>query len=206
MSIKTTEYLIKSIFIGNTGTGKSSIIDRYINNTFDTTSMPTIGVEFFCKLFCMGNTTIKLHIWDLAGGHNFKNIIRSYYRHARIVFFVFDKTNRASFLNFEEWIKSFEDRINEIQIVFIANKCDLSYPMITTEEALEVANKYNAFYYETSAKNNINIKDIFEKTVKIVHDKIMNKHGGFHPNSFEKPNFLVTDDKNISNKTQSSCC
>ena len=198
--------LIKSVFIGNTGTGKSSIIERYVRNTFDHIHTPTIGVEFSSTVFKLDKLNIKLHIWDLAGHIHFRNIISSYYRHARIVFFVFDKTDRRSFQDFEEWIRYFNERLDEIQIVIIANKSDLLYSVVTEQEALDLANKYNALYFETSVKNNTNITSIFETTMKLVHDKIIKQHAGFNPNSFETYQLKTQPVKLDNPPLGSSCC
>ena len=178
-------YLIKSVFIWNTGVGKSSIIDCYIHNTFDPIHIPTIGVEFFSTFFKQDKLNIKLHIWDLAGHIHFRNIIRSYYRHAKIIFFVFDKTDRKSFQDFEGWIENFRYRLEEIQLVIIGNKSDLSYVSITEQEGLNLANQYKALYFETSVKNNSNIDTIFSTTMKHIQDKIINKDSAFHPDLFE---------------------
>ena len=204
--MESHDCLIKSVFIGNTGTGKSSIIERYVRNTFDHIHTPTIGVEFSSTVFKLDKLNIKLHIWDLAGHIHFRNIISSYYRHARIVFFVFDKTDRRSFQDFEEWIRHFNERLDEIQIVIIANKCDLSYSVVTEQEALDLANKYNALYFETSAKNNTNITSIFETTMKLVHDKIIKQHAGFNPNSFETYQLKTQPIKIDNPPLGSSCC
>lgn len=176
--------LIKSVFIGNTGTGKSSIIERFINDNFDKIHLPTIGVEFFSRSFKLENYVIKLHIWDLAGHTNFRNIISSYYRHAKIIFFVFDRTDRRSFQDFEGWIRHFQDRLNEIQIVIIANKSDLPFLDVTNEEAIQLASKYNALFFEVSAKDNFNITNLFDTTIKHIHNKIVNKEPGFDPTQF----------------------
>jgi small GTP-binding protein len=211
--MESYDCLIKSVFIGNTGTGKSSIIERYVRNTFDHIHTPTIGVEFSSTIFnfprkdnLKSKLDIKLHIWDLAGHTHFRNIIRSYYRHAKIVFFVFDKTDRRSFQDFEEWIQHFRDRLDEIQIVIIANKSDLLYAFVTEQEALDLANKYNALYFETSAKNNTNITSIFETTMKVVYDKIMKQHPGFNQNSFESYQLKSQPVKLDNPYLNSSCC
>lgn len=201
--------LLKSVFIGNTGTGKSSIIERYVHNTFDRTHTPTIGVEFSSSIFNLGKLDVKLHIWDLAGHIHFRNIISSYYRHAKIVFFVFDKTDRRSFQDFGEWMYHFRDRLEDIQLVIIANKSDLPYCVISEEEALELAKKNNALYFETSAKDNTNISTIFDTTMKHVHDKISNQTAGFHPKSLESYQLKTNTINSIQldkPKPSSSCC
>ena len=172
-------YNVKCVFIGDAGVGKSSIIIRYTNKEFNPENFSTVGVEYYTRVIPIDNSKIKLQIWDLAGNNNYKTIVRSYYRNAEILYFVFDKTDRASFNDFEKWIEEFRDKLNEIQLVIIGNKCDLDYSGVSTSEAMELANKYNALYYESSAKSDINITDIFEHTLNLYYDKLLLKSGKF---------------------------
>jgi small GTP-binding protein len=172
-------HAVKCIFIGNIGVGKSSIITRYANDTFDPENFSTVGVEYYTRVIPIDNIRIKLQIWDLAGNNNFKSIVRSYYRNAEILYYVFDKTDIDSFNDFEKWIEDFRDKLNEIQLVIIGNKCDLDYSVVSTSEGMNLANKYNALYYEASAKSDINITDIFEHTLNIYYDKLLLKSGKF---------------------------
>ena len=181
---------IKCIFIGNLGVGKSSIITRYTSNTFEQDNFSTVGVEYYAKLIHINKSTIKLQIWDLAGNTNFKTIVRSYYRNAEILYYVFDKADRASFNDFEKWIEDFRDKLNDIQLVIIGNKCDLDYTIVSTSEGMNLANKYNALYYESSAKSDINIKDIFEHTLNIYYDKLLLKSGKYKALEVKEDNVL----------------
>ena len=187
---KEINHNIKCIFIGNLGVGKSSIITRYINNTFDSENFSTVGVEYYAKHIPINNSSIKLQIWDLAGNNNFKTIVRSYYRNAEILYYVFDKTDRISFDDFEKWIDEFRDKLNDIQLVIVGNKCDLDYTSVSTSEGMNLANKYNALYYESSAKSDINIKDIFEHTLTIYYDKILLKSGKYKALEVKEDNVL----------------
>jgi small GTP-binding protein len=187
---KDINHNIKCIFIGNLGVGKSSIITRYTNNTYDPENFSTIGVEYYAKLIHINNISIKLQIWDLAGNTNFKSIVRSYYRNAEILYYVFDKTDRSSFDDFEKWIDEFRDKLNDIQLVIIGNKCDLDYNSVSTSEGMNLANKYNALYYESSAKSDINITDIFEHTLNIYYDKLLLKSGKYKVKEIKDNNTL----------------
>jgi small GTP-binding protein len=191
---------IKCIFIGDAGVGKSSIINRYINNTFSYTTFSTIGVDFFVRYVHTDKYNIKLQIWDLAGQQNYRNIARSYYRNAEVLFYVFDKKNRESFTNFSNWINDFRHRLDDIHIVIVGNKCDSNHFSVHTEEAIELANEYNAQYYETSALDNINIREIFENTVQLLQDR--QKITLLHARPF--PDKIVLE--NTSNNSRHNCC
>jgi small GTP-binding protein len=169
---------IKCILIGDAGVGKSSIIERYVNDTFSTVASTTVGVDYFTKYIKLDSgvenkkeVIVKLQIWDLAGQMNYRNIVRSYYRNAEVLFYVFDKSHRETFYNFEHWIDEFRHKLDDIQIVIVGNKSDISHHSVHSDEAIELANKYDAQYYETSAKDNTNIVEIFENTVKLVNDR-----------------------------------
>lgn len=195
--------VIKCILIGDAGVGKSSIIERYVNDTFSLISNTTVGVDYFTKYVKLDNDigTFKLQIWDLAGQVNFRSIARSYYRNAEVLFYVFDKTNRESFHNFEHWINDFRHMLDDIQIVIVGNKSDVYHFSVHTDEAIELANKYDAQYYETSAKDDVNIREIFENTVKLLHDRKI---------ICNMSNFAKVDDTKIvlekSRTSKYSCC
>lgn len=195
---------IKCIFIGDAGVGKSSIIERYINDTFSTIGNTTVGVDYFVKYVTINSKAkhiIKLQIWDLAGQMNYRNIVRSYYRNAEVLFYVFDKSHRETFHNFERWMDDFKNRLDDIQIVIVGNKSDISHCSVHSDEAIELANKYDAQYYETSAKEDVNIREIFENTVELVHDRNLVRN---------RSNFSASDNTKIllepTRTSRDNCC
>ena len=170
--------IVKCIFIGNSGVGKTSIIERYVKNNIDCKS--TIGVEFYCKKVQIKNMNFKIHIWDLAGQMTYRNIIQKYYRNTAIIFFVFDKNNKQSLLDFYTWLETIQD-IDKKTLVIIGNKSDLvKLSHENTKEILEILNRYHSFYFETSAKDNTNITEAFENTLKIFYDKLLLEQPNLH--------------------------
>lgn len=120
------EYLFKYIIIGDSGVGKSCILLRFIEDTFNPNLENTIGVEFGAKMVTINNTNIKLQIWDTAGQEAFQSITRSYYRSAAGALLVYDITSLESFENIAKWLD--EARINgnpEMVLCLVANKSDL---------------------------------------------------------------------------------
>lgn len=209
IKLKETNYnnSIKCLLIGDAGVGKSSIIERYVNNNFSVIASTTVGVDYFSKYIHINSDieggkdhVIRLQIWDLAGQMNYRNIIRSYYRNAEILFYVFDKSHGETFYNFEKWIDDFKTRLDDIQIVIVGNKSDISKCIIDSDQAIELANKYNAQYYETSAKDNVNIREIFENTVQLMYERKLIKN---------KSLVNINDNKIILEPSRSSrynCC
>ena len=101
------EYIFKIILIGSSGVGKSSILQRYIQKTFNDSYTSTIGVDFFMKTINIGEKSIKLQLWDTAGTEKFRSITTGYYRGADAAFVVFDLSSKSSFKTIDEWIDNY---------------------------------------------------------------------------------------------------
>ena len=173
------EYIFKIIIIGSSGVGKSSILQRYIQKTFNDSFSSTIGVDFFMKTINIGEKSIKLQLWDTAGTEKFRSITTGYYRGADAAFVVFDLSSKKSFNAVDEWIESyykFKNPDSEKNVVLIGNKVDLiDNREITQEEAENYVKTNNIFYFETSAKEGKNIDECFyfiaEKLLKQYENK-----------------------------------
>lgn len=194
------KFILKYIFIGDSNVGKSSIIGRFLDDKFYNFHDATICLDFGIYNYKIDNDDIRIQIWDTAGQENFKSIIRAYYRNSDCCFLVFDITNRKSFENIKEWKNEVTKNINqEPEFILVGNKSDLSNERkITISEILEFAENNNMKYYETSAKNNINIKNVFIDTIK----KIYNYKKSL---AYEDLNYMI----NFENKTDkqiNSCC
>ena len=100
------DYLIKLILLGDTNTGKTTILNTYINLqkqyiTFD----PTIGIDFASRIIELDDgKRVKLHCWDTAGQEKFRCIVRSYFRDVACILLTFDVTSRRSFNNVRSWL------------------------------------------------------------------------------------------------------
>jgi len=120
------DYIFKFIIIGDSGVGKSCIVQRFLENKFSDDQENTIGVEFGTKVMDVKDKQIKLQIWDTAGQEAFQSITRSYYRSSAGALVVFDLTNRASFENCVKWLEEVSNHGNpEMVITLLGNKCDL---------------------------------------------------------------------------------
>ena len=176
---KKYDYIFKLILIGNSCVGKSSIIQRYIQKTFNDEYTCTIGVDFFMKTLDINDNLIKLQLWDTAGTEKFKSITTGYYRGANAAFVVFDLTSRISFDSVSDWIQNYYNYSNpnsEKNVVLIGNKSDLKENReISDEEIYKFSINNNIKYFETSAKNGNNIEECFyyiaEKLMKDMKEK-----------------------------------
>ena len=160
-SISVTRH--KVIFIGDANTGKTSIINRIIDNPFNETYEVSIGIDFMSKNIRFRGQNIKIQIWDSAGQEKYKGLIPSYVRNSSIVFIVYDISNRSSFDNVPNWI-SFVQNIEKSTIVLCGNKTDLSR-QVERSEAEELCKKEGLQLFECSAKTNENIKKMFYSSI-----------------------------------------
>jgi small GTP-binding protein len=162
---------LKLLLIGDSNVGKTSLLLRYLDNTFSDKYITTIGVEFKSKDITLNNKTYKIHIWDTAGQERYKSITRNFYKHAEGIIFVYDITNKTSFSNLKNWISNAENEA-DFKIIIVGNKLDMeSRREVSIEQLKKLAKKKNCKYFETSAKDNINVENLF---LSIINEMINN--------------------------------
>ncbi|GAA5972559.1 hypothetical protein JCM8115_000266 [Rhodotorula mucilaginosa] len=155
----------KLVFLGEQSVGKTSLITRFMYDTFDNTYQATIGIDFLSKTMYLEDRTVRLQLWDTAGQERFRSLIPSYIRDSSVAVVVYDVTNRASFMNTSKWVDDVRsERGNDVIIVLVGNKTDLNDKrQVTTEEAEQKAKELNVMFIETSAKAGHNVKTLFRK-------------------------------------------
>lgn len=155
----------KIITLGDSSVGKTSIINRFINDTFDEELPPTLGIKHTFKTLEINNTKVKLSVIDTNGQEKYRSLSVSYFRHADVVLFIFNLNEPLSFNNIQEWINVFNDNNNKKKVILkylIGSKSDLEQRV---EQNLidEFANNNNMLYMATSAKTNNQINELFQK-------------------------------------------
>ena len=142
--------------------------------------MNSIGVDFKLKNIEIDNKKIKLQIWDTAGQERFRTITTSYYKGAHAILVVYDITEKDSFDHVKNWMADIDKFGKEgVYRVLVGNKCDLEHLRKVSKEAgQELANKYGIKFIETSAKDTINIDELFTNTAKYLLSKQINTQGG----------------------------
>lgn len=136
--------------------GKSSIVVRFVDDTFTGLMAPTIGVEYKSKIFDVYGKRVKATIWDTAGAERYRTITSNYYRGSHAIIFVYDVTEKSSFDNIEKfWLKEVKEYFpdgNEIVMMLVGNKIDnVENRVITEQQGEELARKHNMLFIETSA-------------------------------------------------------
>jgi small GTP-binding protein len=161
----------KILIVGEGAVGKTSIATRYTTGAFKESHLLTIGANFMLKNLEMEDgTTIRLNIWDTAGQEKFRKVVESYYKGGRGVLITFDITNKKSFDEISYWYETAKIQVPDAVYILVGNKSDLADKRVISEiEAIDLANKWNISYIETSAKLNQNINEVFNKlTEKMV--------------------------------------
>lgn len=157
------DYLYKIILLGDSHTGKTSIMNRYLDNESPTRAYePTIGVDFRLNTeTSIDNKKIKLHLWDTAGQECFRSIIKGYYKDIAAAVIVFDITNYCSFRSARYWLNEIaQNSISNVRmpIILIGNKSDLEKTRrVPRLEAETFAKENRLLYVETSAVDTTNI-------------------------------------------------
>ena len=166
---------IKIITLGNSAVGKSSFILKYTDNVFSLDYLTTLGVDYKHKKIKLKNgKDVRLRIFDTAGQERFKSVSASFIKKADGVILIYDIGEKDSFEAVDNWIKSIREiGKDKLPIILVGNKCDLSDDkrQVSLKEGQDKANEFNIPFYETSCKEGINIKEVFEKLIDDIIEK-----------------------------------
>ena len=165
--------VIRISMLGDSTVGKTSIINAFLNIEFSNTLLSNIGVEKTeTKMIMKDGNEMKIIIWDTAGQERFHSIATGTIKNSQGIVVSFDLTNRKTFENVIKWLEDIRDNNNKIPIILFGNKCDLIEKReVDDEEAQEFAKNNNLEYFETSAKENINIKEGVIKIAEEAYEK-----------------------------------
>ncbi|XP_072333236.1 ras-related protein Rab-6A isoform X2 [Scyliorhinus torazame] len=155
----------KLVFLGEQSVGKTSLITRFMYDSFDNTYQATIGIDFLSKTMYLEDRTIRLQLWDTAGQERFRSLIPSYIRDSAAAVVVYDITNVNSFQQTTKWIDDVRtERGSDVIIMLVGNKTDLADKrQVAIEEGERKAKELNVMFIETSAKAGYNVKQLFRR-------------------------------------------
>ncbi|KAK3610583.1 hypothetical protein CHS0354_009023 [Potamilus streckersoni] len=169
------DYLFKIVLIGDADVGKTCVVQRFKSGTYVEKHASTIGVDFTMKTLQIDGKLVK--IWDTAGQERFRTITQSYYRSANGVVMAYDITKKSSFDNVGQWLDDVKRYAGpNIVQVLIGNKRDLEdMREVPFTEAKSYAQHHGMVdVLETSARENINIDEVFLKLAK----ELIKRYGG----------------------------
>jgi len=163
------DHLFKLLIIGDSGVGKSSLLVRFADNQFSGNYITTIGVDFKIRTIELNGERVKLQIWDTAGQERFRTITSTYYRGTHGVIVVYDVASGDSFANVKRWLHEINQNCDEVSRILVGNKCDdPDRRVVLKEDASRFANQMGIQLFETSAKENINVEEMFRAITNLV--------------------------------------
>jgi small GTP-binding protein len=170
----TVAYLFKIVFLGEGGVGKTSLVGRYVYDSFEGDYLATIGAAMHTKPVQIDETLVKLVIWDIAGQDDFAQLRKAYYQNASGAFFVFDTTRPETIDRLEDWLDALHGVTGDIPVVCLENKVDLE-SKIDPERISKLKEKHGFSLVRTSAKDDTNVEEAFLKITREILNKSRNK-------------------------------
>ncbi|XP_053545534.1 ras-related protein Rab-35-like [Bombina bombina] len=163
------DHLFKLLINGDSGVGKSSLLLRFTDKTFSGSYIMSIGVDFKIRTVEINGEKVKLQLWDTAGQERFRTIISTYYRGTHGVIVVYDVTSAESFVNVKRWLHEINQTCDDVCRILVGNKNDdPDQKVVETEDAYKFAGQMDTQLFETSAKENINVKEMFNSINELV--------------------------------------
>ncbi|XP_043091049.1 ras-related protein Rab-37-like isoform X1 [Puntigrus tetrazona] len=194
------ELMHKTILVGDSGVGKTSLLVQFDQGKFIPGSFSaTVGIGFTNKVVTVDNMKVKLQIWDTAGQERFRSVTHAYYRDAQALLLLYDITRKSSFDNIRAWLTEiYEYAQKDVVIMLLGNKSDMAAErVITHEEGEKLAKEYGVPFMETSAKTGVNVELAFHAIAReLKHRNIQQPH---------EPKFKIHDYIE-SQKQKSNCC
>ena len=192
----------KILVLGEIAAGKTCLIIRYTNGNFKEDSISTIGVDVKSKDVTVNKVKYKFNIWDTAGQEKFYSIGKTYYNGVNGIVIAFDLSEAGAIKKLNGWLNKLKENIDStvIPIVIAGTKCDLKDIQIKKEAINVIASLHKSKYFETSAKNNINVDEAFQY---LAEEIIRRKR-----EDNEEDNNTISDlnDAKTNNKKEGKCC
>ena len=194
---------IKVIIIGNTGVGKTNLINITMGQGFSETEKSTATSSFSLKKITINDKTHKVALWDTIGQEQYKQLTKIFFNNAKIVIFVYDITRKITFDALPDWKKDVEEQIGKDYVKgVVGNKSDLYLQeQVKEEEGEKYANNIEANFLLFSAKKDDPKK--FEDYLRGLLEKYLltKKEGNKGKFPLDKANTFEKKNKNNKN-----CC
>ena len=150
----------KVVFLGDSGVGKTSIMRRFVQGTFEAEGSATVGAAFFTKVVEVGERTAKFNIWDTAGQERYRALTKMYYRDASVAIVVLDLSNEKTYASLERWrLDIAKYGPHNITLAVAGSKADLAVEI--EGKAQSWAKLHGALYQRTSARTGEGVAELF---------------------------------------------
>ena len=176
------EIILKIIILGDMMVGKTTFLLKYIDNFAPKLYISTMGIDYKIKKIKYKDIDVLLQIWDTAGQERYKVITKSFVKGADAIIYMYDITNKESFINIKKWMEDTDEYSFNAKKIIIGNKIDMEEKREVTDEMKDnLINEMNIEIMEVSAKNeNNNINEVFVVLLKnifgdLTKDKIFRK-------------------------------
>ena len=201
---KNFDLEFKIITLGDSGVVKTSIINRFINDSFNNDEKLTLGIKFSFQIIKLSNgKDVKLNIIDTSGQEKYRSLPTSYFRNVDAVLFVFDLNQKLSFENIQKWINTFNENNNGKYCkkqYLVGNKNDLEQ-VVDQKLIDDFSQNNNLIYSGISAKTSNRVKELFEIIANELYDEVD-----------KKSNYSIKSQRSRiisrihNNKRQKKCC
>lgn len=190
----------KLVLLGDMGTGKSSLVLRFVKGQFFEYQESTIGAAFLTQTVSVNDTTVKFEIWDTAGQERYHSLAPMYYRGAAAAIVVYDITSTDSFNRAKSWVRELQRQGNPALVMALAgNKSDKADDRkVYADEAQAYSDENGLFFMETSAKTATNVNELFYE--------IARKLPKAPPAPAPPGGIVINNNQNGNQKKKSSCC
>ena len=204
----------KIIILGETFVGKTSLLQRYIDNVFEENSISTIGVDLRTKDEIIDNKKIRFNFWDTAGQEKYGNLAKVYYMQSNGVILVCDLTNKESLDKLNKWLLDMDQFLDEAktELIIIGNKKDLKENrQLADKKIIDLAKKKKCEAFFTSAKTGEGVKEAFDNLEnKLINNKeiqyVVQDDGNSQEKSSNRTNsFKVRNNNNNDNEKNKKC-
>lgn len=170
MLVEDDKITFRTVTIGDSSVGKTSIVGKFIRGTFNANEKNTIGALYDFFKVTRDGQEIEVQVWDTAGQEQYRSLSPVYFRSAAAAMIVFDITNRSSFENVSTWLNEFRNVCSDKAVILLlGNKVDLDISRkVELYEAKDFAEKNDCYYFETSAKTGAGIQEVFDQLVDLL--------------------------------------
>lgn len=191
---------VKVCLLGESGVGKSSIVLRFVSDSFKGALESTIGASFMTKRLEVGDVSYQFQIWDTAGQEKYRSLAPMYYRGASAAIIVYDITREATYRTVKDWVRELKRNCTADMVIAIAgNKSDLNdLREVRARDAEEYAQSIGALFIETSALSAVNVPHLFTAIAEGLPPE--------DPVSFRPGSTVQLRRQDESSQPKSSCC